>query len=181
MTPAQSELFTRINAFAFDEADVAMPFAGRLAKDNGWSMLYARRVIEEYRRFAFLMVAAGHMAVPSDQVDQAWHQHLIYTRSWADFCTNSLRTPLHHEPTRGGQAEQDRFIALYQQTLQSYHNFFGHPPEDIWPKAEVRFGNDLYYSRVNTKQNFVIPRSWILAIASAAAILSAAAFLVWMD
>ena len=76
MTSDQSELYSRIEAFAFDEGAPAMSFAARLARDNGWKTLYALRVIEEYRRFAFLMVVSGHMAVPSDQVDQAWHQHL---------------------------------------------------------------------------------------------------------
>ena len=59
----------------------------RLASENGWSREYAVRVMQEYRRFAFLAVAAGHPVSPSDAVDQAWHLHLVYTRSyWDEFC-----------------------------------------------------------------------------------------------
>lgn len=164
----KTELFSRIAAFEFDEGAPEMPFAARLAKDSGWSKVYAMRVIDEYRKFAFLAIAAGHIAVPSDQVDQAWHQHLLYTRSWSDFCSNALQTTLHHDPTRGGESEQTRFKALYEQTLQSYRRVFGEPPEDIWPPTDIRFGRDLYYRRVNTKQNIVIPRFWLTALATGA-------------
>ena len=32
--------------------------------------------IEEYRKFVFLALVAGHQITPSDQVDQVWHLHL---------------------------------------------------------------------------------------------------------
>jgi hypothetical protein len=177
MQNSENELLARLETFKFDDGHGGQSFAHRLAKDNGWTALYAARVIEEYRRFAFLTIAAGHMAVPSDQVDQAWHQHLLYTRSWADFCTNALQQPLHHDPTKGGVEEQSRFKAGYEHTLQSYRTFFGEPPEDIWPNAERRFGRDLYYRRVNLKQTLLIPRSWLQAVGIGAAVLLAAVVL----
>ena len=169
MTTEQREILSRIETFAFDEGEPDLSFARRLAKDNGWTTLYAARVIEEYRRFAFLVVAAGHMAVPSDQVDQAWHQHLLYTRSWSDFCKNALGQRIHHEPTKGGAEETDRFKTLYRQTLESYRGFFGEPPEDIWPDADVRFGKDLHFRRVNAQANVIISRSWLSAFGIATA------------
>ena len=181
MTTDERETLSRIEAFKFDEGEPALSFAGRLAKDNGWTVVYAARVIEEYRRFAFLMVTADHMAVPSDQVDQAWHQHLLYTRSWSDFCKNGLGQWIHHEPTKGGAAETDRFRVLYQQTLQSYRRFFGEPPDDIWPDTEVRFGRDLHFKRVNTHANVVMSRSWLWAFGVAAAVIVGAVLWAWFS
>jgi hypothetical protein len=181
MTPAETGLLSRIEGFKFDDGDVELSFGRRLAKDNGWTMLYAVRVIEEYRRFAFLMVASGHLAVPSDQVDQAWHQHLLYTRSWADFCQNALRQLLHHDPTTGGAEQHRRFRYGYEQTLQSYSRFFGEPPEDIWPNVGLRFGRDLYFRRVSTKDNVVISRSWLWGFAVATTGTLAAAILLCLS
>jgi len=177
MTSEQSDLYARILAFEFDEGVPEMSFAGRLARDNGWRMVYALRVVEEYRKFAFLMVASGHLAVPSDQVDQAWHQHLQYTRSWASFCKNVLGENLDHEPTRGGSAEKDRFKGGYDRTLASYRRFFGEPAEDSWPRTPVRFGRDLHYRRVNTAANMVIPRARILQFGLAAVVVLGALLL----
>ena len=44
MTSEESELFSRIAAFVFDEGSPDMTFADRLAKDNGWDLFYTLRV-----------------------------------------------------------------------------------------------------------------------------------------
>jgi hypothetical protein len=82
MTPLESAIWDRILGFCLDHGEAAFSFAARLAQDNGWELLYALRVLDEYRKFAFLLAAAGHMVVPSDAVDQAWHLHILYTKSW---------------------------------------------------------------------------------------------------
>ena len=70
-------------------------------------------MISEYRRFVFLALAAGHPVTPSDQVDQAWHLHLLYTNSyWNRFCGETLGRRLHHGPTQGGASERDKFTGL---------------------------------------------------------------------
>ena len=82
MTSEQQRLYERIRTFQFDEGPAVFPFAARLARDNGWSAGFAARVVTEYRRFVFLAVAVGHPVSPSDQVDQVWHLHLLYTESY---------------------------------------------------------------------------------------------------
>jgi uncharacterized protein (TIGR04222 family) len=156
----QTELYKRIQAFALDRPDSQLSFSQRLAKDNGWSLGYIQRVIEEYKKFIFLAVAAGHPVTPSDQIDQVWHLHLTYTRLyWQEFCPKILQTTLHHEPTRGGSSEQLKFGSWYSKTLESYEQFFGHiPPIDIWPKPKDRFGRDLHFIRINTQQSWVLSK-----------------------
>lgn len=156
----QIELYKRIQAFALDRPDSQLSFSQRLAKDNGWSSGYTQRAIEEYKKFIFLAVAAGHPVTPSDQIDQVWHLHLTYTRLyWQEFCPKILQTTLHHEPTRGGSSEQLKFGSWYSKTLESYEQFFGHiPPIDIWPKPKDRFGRDLHFIRINTQQSWVLSK-----------------------
>lgn len=160
MTAEQQELYERIKAFRFDDGSTVFPFAARLARDNGWSKGFTARVISEYRKFAFLAVAAGHPVTPSDQVDQAWHLHLLYTRNyWNMFCKETLRKPLHHGPTKGGDGEREKFNDWYGKTLESCRRFFGEdPPVDIWPEPEIRFGEDIHYRRVNTQRCWIITK-----------------------
>src|SRR5213080_3326618 len=99
-------LWQRIASFPIDSPGVHLPFSARLAKENGWTPEFTARAIEEYKRFAFLAIAAGHPVSPSDAVDQAWHLHLTYTQDyWRKFCSDILAKPLHHFPTEGGSAE----------------------------------------------------------------------------
>src|SRR5919199_1085621 len=160
MNDQQAELYTRIQGFSLDDPDSDLSFSKRLARDNAWSAEYTQRVIDEYKKFAFLAVVAGHPVTPSDQVDQAWHLHLIYTHSyWGEFCPNVLQTPLHHGPTRGGRKEHHKFNDWYSKTLESYERFFRQaPPADIWPSPHLRFDRDLHFVRVNTQQNWVLPK-----------------------
>ncbi len=137
-------LWQRLQAYAIDAPDAAFPFTRRLARDNAWPLPYAVRVVQEYKRFCYLAMSAGHHVTPSDAVDQAWHLHLIYTRDyWDDFCPNVLLGKLHHGPTRGGNDEGDKFKDWYARTLTSYAQHFGQaPPADIWPTPQKRFGRD---------------------------------------
>jgi len=76
-----------------------------------------------------------------------------------------LGTPLHHNPTRGGQTEQQKYWQMYQRTLNSYERLFKEkPPLDIWPSPEQRFGRDLHFVRVNTERYWIMPKptwSWL--------------------
>lgn len=156
----QADLYKRIQAFAFDEEDVQLTFDKRLARENAWSEDYARRVIEEYKRFTFLWMVTNHPVTPSDQVDQVWHLHLTYTHSyWERFCARVLQVSFHHEPTQGGSAESEKFDGWYRQTLQSYKMLFEEtPPKDIWPSPAARFGRDLHFVRANTQRKWIVPK-----------------------
>jgi len=164
------ELLNRIQAFSFDEDECALPFVARLARENQWSDMHAERVLSEYRRFIFLAMVAGHPVTPSDEVDQVWHLHLLYTRSyWQRFCGEVLGRELHHDPTAGGRDEKSKFEHWYDRTLESYRRIFGGPPQDIWPNAAIRFGEDLHFARVNTRRNCIIPMTWVRVFYGAAA------------
>ncbi len=156
-----TETYRRIAEFEVDEPAAVFTFTDKLAKENEWSHNFAMRVVDEYKKFVFLAITASHPVSPSDQVDQAWHLHLTYTRSyWNEFCPKVLGRPLHHGPSQGGVAEQKKFVQWYEQTLKSYRYFFGHePPSDIWPDPKRRFSEDVHYRRVNTQRHWIIPKS----------------------
>jgi uncharacterized protein (TIGR04222 family) len=158
--PRQQDLWNRILAHRFDDPAARLTFTGRLARENGWTIGHAVRVVTEYRRFVFLAMTAGHAVTPSEDVDQAWHLHLAYTRDyWQTFCRDVLREPLHHGPTRGGASEAGRYDHQYRQTLAAYAAAFdAPPPADIWPTPEQRFGPDLAWRRVNVASHWVVPK-----------------------
>src|ERR1700692_4199393 len=140
MNTKHAALLERLESFQLDSPEAALPFSARLARENNWSPAHATRVIKEYKRFAFLAVAAGHPVSPSEDVDQAWHLHLTFSENyWKVFCPQILESPFHHQPTKGGKTEHAKFQDWYARTLESYETFFGTPaPADIWPSPEAR-------------------------------------------
>jgi hypothetical protein len=152
----EPDLWTRIRDCHPDDVEADLPFSGRLARDNAWSEAFALRVILEYQRFAYLSRLGKSMVTPSDEVDQAWHLHLTYTRHyWGPFKT-ALGAPLHHMPTRGGTDQGALFRDAYAQTLDLYRSEFGEPPADIWPPEEIRFGRAPHFKRVNAQDVWLI-------------------------
>ncbi len=155
-----SQLYQKICDYSPDDSESRLKFTRRLARENGWTEDYSERVVEQYKRFMFLAVAAGHPVTPSEQVDQAWHLHLVYTRSyWHDFCGQVLGQQVHHGPTKGGSSELAKYRDWYECTKASYWRLLGdEPPADIWPDAHIRFGEDLQSVRVNWRRNWIIPK-----------------------
>lgn len=177
LTIEQRELLDRIDAFQFDASGASLSFPRRLARENDWTHETAHRAIREYRRFLFLAMQAGHPVTPSDQVDQVWHLHLCYTRSyWTRLCGEVLGAPLHHEPTQGGATEGEKFDDWYARTVESYRRFFGEPPADLWPPASTRFGEDLHFRRVNVRRAWVVPKPAALLRAALSGVAFAFAF-----
>src|SRR4051812_16193124 len=130
---AVAALADRLRTFRF-EAPGATPFAQTLARTCGWDLGYAQRVVEEYRRFLWLAGVSDERVSPPEAVDEAWHMHLLDTRSyWGQLCPDVLGRALHHEPGRGGVVEHKQLESAYARTFAAYREAFGEPPADIWP------------------------------------------------
>ncbi len=173
-------LLRSIESFDIDGQPAALSFERRLARECAWSTTYAARVVGEYRRFLYLAMTAGHMVTPSDEVDQAWHLHMVYTESyWKRLCGGVLPRPLHHNPTTGGAAEDAKYAGGYERTLASYRAAFGEePPADIWPATEARFDPARGFIRVREVDHWVVPkrsmRRWAKRSAALVSIVAAA-------
>ena len=141
LTDEQRDLVRRILDFEIDPGDHAFSYTQRLARENGWSEGYAYRVTNEYLRFIALAVVAGHPVTPSQAVDEAWHLHLSYTRSyWDRMCGEVIGRPIHHTPTQGGSAQAEHYWDQYELTRKSYNRvFLESPPQDLWPPPAKRF------------------------------------------
>lgn len=172
---SRQELIEAILAFDIDGGAVKLNFAKRLARENQWSLPYAQRVVQEYKRFVALAMVSKRQVTPSEDVDQAWHLHLCYTVSYWERLHQILPFPLHHHPTQGGQAEGLKFEDQYKSTLHLYREVFGsEPPADIWPSAESRFGHDLEWAKVSLSDNIILPKRGLKRLALSASAVAAA-------
>ncbi len=155
----RNKMIHRILKLELDDPDAVFSFTDRLARENGWSLDKALRAVLEYKRFICLVALTNAPLTPSDEVDQVWHLHLLYTQSyWHDLCREILGFELHHGPTKGGQNERVRYGDQYRYTLQRYQEVFGaKAPDDLWPPAEKRF-RELRFRRVNLHRNWILPK-----------------------
>lgn len=159
LTEEENALWLKIASFNLDDDGAAFKFSQRLARENGWTLSFAKKAIEEYKKFIFLCCITKTGVTPSDQVDQVWHLHLTYTKSyWKDLCEQTISKEIHHNPTKGGQLENAKFNDFYTETLQLYQEKFNsEAPKEIWPDNETRF-SDIQFQRVNLKNYWLFRR-----------------------
>jgi hypothetical protein len=169
-------LAARLASFSIDEGSPALRFAARLARENRWTEDHARRVVVEYLRFVYLAAVSRETLTPSVAVDQAWHLHLCYTRSyWHALCREILGRELHHGPTRGGHAENTRYHDCYERTLRLYAEEFGTPPPaDLWPAAAHRFASDAIPVAVAPADYLLVSKPGLKRLALAASTVALA-------
>lgn len=117
-------------------------FASKVAKKTGWDLSFALRAVEEYKKFVFLGVTADFFVTPPKIIDRVWHEHLLFTRSYREFCRTVLRHDFDHHPELVPTGDQTAvFQAQYEATLERYEAEFNMaPPAVIWgtPKFKSR-------------------------------------------
>ena len=154
-------LWSRLSDYNFENIGGLTFFCRKLAEVNAWSFQYAEEVVKGYKKFVYLCCISSSRLSPSDAVDQAWHQHMLYSQEyWGEFCSNILKHDLHHVPSMGAIDEVEEHQASYQRTLDLYLKEFKQmPSQRLWPSYEFMFSDQVQMSRINLLDYWYFPRS----------------------
>ena len=164
-------LYEDLMNFPLAKTGGALTFLSRLCRENKWTRDYGEQAIDEYKRFVYLAMVSPMPVTPSDAVDQVWHLHLLYTRSYWDELQAILGRPLHHGPTAGGRDEDEKFDNWYERTKALYESEFGvEPPVEVWPSAAIRFYPRQRFCRLDAALHWIIPKPALAWRRSAAAL-----------
>ncbi len=85
-------------------------------------------LVEVVKFLHLVAQSEGVSLTPSQRVDLAWHEFLLFTRLYLEFCTVHFGRFLHHDPGGSSGVLQDQ----YQFTLQCYRARFHEPDERFW-------------------------------------------------
>ncbi len=128
---------------------------------HGWSFHQALEICDEYRKFLVLCLQNPNVAiVPSTQIDDFWHLHILDTQKYAEDCQQCFGYFLHHFPYFGMRNKQDEqnLKDAWCQTKSLYMREFSSMPEHLWlaskrcPNCGRRIeGNDML---VNERPSF---------------------------
>jgi hypothetical protein len=93
----------------------------------------AKRALVEAIKFMCLASESdvGRLT-PAHRVDLAWHELILFTRSYQEFCEKHFGKFVHHQPEGVNQDNQLQFA----KTLQLYKQAFGPPPQDFWGSCD---------------------------------------------
>jgi hypothetical protein len=106
---------------AFPLPEMLVP---RVAKEHRYSSRDAANLVKEAKRMLYLSVVTKQPISPSQDVDMAWHEMLMFTRFYKKFA-DFIGGFIHHDPTPG-PPDGGR---LYEATKQRYLETFGQKPD----------------------------------------------------
>jgi len=82
-------------------------------KHPDWSRSKVVELIREYKNFLYVCARDESESVPSAEVDEIWHEHILFTKEYEDWC-NFLGRKIHHNPEKIG--EKKSYEADFQKT-----------------------------------------------------------------
>ncbi|MBD3906710.1 DUF1399 domain-containing protein [Chryseobacterium sp. Ch-15] len=151
------DLWKKVEQFNFDQPPSEYDFTLRLASENYWTQNFTKQAILEYKKFMYLAAVSDMMVSPSEIVDTVWHQHLIFTKSYSEFCT-ILGKQIQHIPSTHNKEDFQKFKLAKERTTKLYETNFGKQPESIWNHANP-------YEILNLKKsNFKLRTSLVVGI-----------------
>ncbi|WP_421694126.1 hypothetical protein [Aestuariivirga sp.] len=124
-------LWLKLNMMNADGLQAFAPLMEAMQKQMGQNAETTQRVIEEYRKFLFLAMRAGHQVIPPGPVNDAWMMHIQTAQNYWE----NLGQMIGERPmAQGLDARQFASMAdTWKATLESYEKIFGmKPPKDIW-------------------------------------------------
>ena len=100
------------------------------------------RAIGEYKKFVYLGVVSDCIVTPSKIIDTIWHEHLLFTSGYRNFCKDIISYNFDHNPQLLQIEVQTKvYNAQYEYTLKLYQTEFGiKPPAQFW--GETKYKND---------------------------------------
>lgn len=92
-----------------------------------WTLADAKHCAQLYKNFLFLF--KKHFPtplVPTKEVDEFWHNHILYTKKYHYDCMHIFGHYLHHEPANPNESS-DNLINDFLITKQLYLAEFNQP------------------------------------------------------
>ncbi|MEL6681813.1 MAG: hypothetical protein AAFQ09_04115 [Pseudomonadota bacterium] len=133
-TKRDRRLWHRLEGYSFHERPLTRSLVDRLQEETGHSIDVCYTLVEEYRRYMYLVSSTGETLAPSPIVDLVWQLHVQDERAYfEDFCPRIIGRTIHHNP---GPERFDEDPA-YERTLDYYAQEFGRPNVQYWPDPDV--------------------------------------------
>jgi hypothetical protein len=131
-------LWHRLEGYSFNESPLSHSLVSRLGEETGHPVDVCYTLVEEYRRYMYLVGSTGEALAPSPIVDVVWRLHAQDKRAYYDdFCRRIIGRTIHR--FEGDQSETVGLLddPAYGRTLDYYAQEFGRPQVQFWPDPDV--------------------------------------------
>jgi len=125
------------------------PIREKIVKDNALPESIVDEAILEYRKYMILLrIGFQELTMCSQEVDEVWHAHILFTQSYAKFCRQAFGGFVHHDPIINliPVAELHDVTEAF---FGAYREMFGKPSQ-LWRNSNFS-DNNLCQPRIKSK------------------------------
>lgn len=91
-----------------------------------WPEPLAQQCCQLYKNFLYIKCKnRGVAVVPTRDIDEFWHNHILYTRQYNDDCLAIFGHYLHHDPADPDEDDMGELRELFMVTKSLYEQEFG--------------------------------------------------------
>ena len=84
-----------------------------MKKNPEWSDRKIDSLINEYKKFLYICAKCDEEQTPSKEVDEIWHEHILFTKEYEKWC-DFLGKKIHHNPEKVGETKS--FHGIFEET-----------------------------------------------------------------
>ena len=70
----------------------------RLVERVGLDAVVAQELFDETKRFLYLCAVSDQPLAPTARIDEVWHNFMLYSEDYAEFCDSQFGFMIHHRP-----------------------------------------------------------------------------------
>lgn len=103
--------------------------------DRKFGEKYANYDIDTVRdeTLRFLSLAAGNYRIaPPKIIDDYWHEFILHTKMYSEYCQTVFGRFIHHQPNDGSKKQRNIDHEIFWEALQRYEDTFGEPVLTLW-------------------------------------------------
>jgi hypothetical protein len=102
------------------------PLVHRMMDKYKWDESESCECFEDLKKFLYMAVMADKPVAPTEKLDEMWHNFILYTMDYDEFCRTRLGIFVHHRPRRRDDPKSTR--NMRQETLDFALELFGELP-----------------------------------------------------
>lgn len=121
---AISSAMDKVNVLDFSPINQKL----RTVDENLWTNENLQVAENLYKKFLTLrLLDKDAILVPTETIDEYWHQHILDTRKYQEDCNQLFGGMLHHDPYFGIKDEADKQMNLqaFENTKKLWQEIFG--------------------------------------------------------
>jgi hypothetical protein len=109
----------------------------RMQVKYGWSPEKTVELFGEMKKFMYLCATNDGAMAPPEDIDEIWHNFILFTGDYADYCQDTVGMFLHHQPLTVAQRAQSDG-SMITNTLDAARRAFGDDvPEKYWSFQKI--------------------------------------------